>query len=176
MTRHNDFVFHGSEQRGLSLIPPSRHHARDDQARPMVFASRYKAMACCYMLPIDPEMARVFYDQDGHILFVTSDAAATRRKDKGGSLYQLSGEGFSSDNHGMEYMEWLCPAAKEVLKETPYPSALQAMKTHGVKCFAVTPDYFRAMRTKMNGDTFMLLSNNDMAQLGNAIEAQGTPL
>lgn len=159
----NDFLFHGSTQLGLKYIIPTPYHARTDKSQPLVFASRYKAMASCYLLPCDASWCRVFFDQNGRIFFVTNDADRLEQSDQGGSIYTLAAQGFVHDPYkGMGYMEWMADTPQKVLQEESFDRAVGAMRLNGVKLITVSDSIFNALVEHSNGDVFKRLLDQEM--------------
>lgn len=170
MSKQNDFIFHGDAEKGLKIIRPRRHPTHDHS---YVFASRYKAMAACYMLQADPDWARFFYDQDGLIYFVTCDPSRARNN-PGGSVYMLDATSFHYQEYeGMRYMEWLCSESCPVLRETSYSCALKAMQEHGVHLLEMDEPDFKALEKSFGNQLYSLLSNSGMDTLKNTLETYG---
>ena len=159
----NDFLFHGSTELGLKYIIPTPYHARADKSRPLVFASRYKAMASCYLLPCEAAWCRIFYDQNGRIFFVTNDVERLQQTDQGGSIYTLAAGGFAHDPYkGMRYMEWMADTPQKVLQEESFDRAVGAMRLNGVKLFHVSDAIFNTLAKNFDKDVFKRLSDQEM--------------
>jgi len=159
----NYFVFHGTSEKNLRVIAPVLIEGHD---RPFVFASRYKAMAACFLLPKDPEWMCVFYTQNGDVRFVADNQQKLEKADKGGSIYTLSAADFYMDEReGMEYMEWLAPRPQQVVHESTYSSAVHAMRVNGVKIFHIAPHLFKTLRERLGSDPFILCTDQQMQQV-----------
>ena len=166
--QQNDFVFHGTQEKNLRQIEPV---LIEGHPKPFVFASRYKAIAACFLLPKDPEWMCVFYTQNGLVRFVAGNHQRLERENKGGSLYMLSGtEFFHSEHEGMEYMEWLAEKPQQVIHESAYPCAIRAMQMNGVKMSHLSPAVFKAMRDKVGTDPFILCTDRQMQEMHEFIE------
>lgn len=144
-------LYHASQDRDIATFEPRMDKVRDPLEGPRIFATPDKALASCFLVPSESSWVKIGrFDKDGvpgHWKVVVSDEKRFRETDKGGAIYSLPSESFSTDpGRGMGESEWtsadpVAPNGKE-----DYASGLAAMKELGVDVLFVNKDTFMAIQ------------------------------
>lgn len=150
-------LYHGSSVRGLEQLIPQRTSFRDSKEGPIVFATPRRDLATCFIVPADDSWTAIGIGSDGSCHMVISNKERFREVDKGGVIYELSGDGFESDlTQGLREVEWVSRRPVRVKSAVEYESSLEGMIKEGVGVYFVDKEIFKKFR-KENGEGKELL-------------------
>ena len=135
--RKPKYLYHGSSDRNLKVLKPRKESFRDEDDGLVVFATPDKAYASCFMVNTSDSWVKIRHcnpKEPGPWHFICSDGERFKKEDKGGAIYQLLSEGFTTDpNKGAGLSEWVSTDSVIPIKKTVYDSALEAMIANGVR-------------------------------------------
>lgn len=136
-------VYYPSQNSELKEIKPSEKISTEKD--PVTIATDDPALASCFLVPTDKSWARVLrFDPNGPWNMVIYGKTKFKKKDKGGTIYQLSGKRFKKekiDETGTEF--WISTQRAKVTDKVEYDSALEAMQESGVKVYFVDKKTFK---------------------------------
>lgn len=144
-------LYHASNNPNIEVFEPRVESVRDKDEGPMVFATPDKAFATCFIVPTSGSWVKIGrFSEPGRVgpwHVVISDKTRFSELDKGGAIYELSSDGFSTDpNKGVGASEWVSPSAVKPITHEQVQSGLQAMLDAGVQVYFVDQATFEQIR------------------------------
>lgn len=151
-------LYHGSQDRNIQEFQPRAIGVRDPNEGPVIFAA------------IDPGLASIFitptyqYGKSGRFCstcpyyYVFSDKEKYQNIDKGGSIYFLPIDSFTTNpSKGVGTNEWVSKELVKALFKIDFESSLQAMLNFGVQVFFVSSEIFEQIRSSSDNGKSILL-------------------
>ncbi len=140
------YLYHASASRDITSFEPRSGSVRDSSEASRVFATPDKRLATVFLVSTDDSWANsgLF---NGVPYLIVGDENRFRQADKGGAIYSLPNDTFSSDpNKGLGDYEWT--SDKEVLpiSNEEYDSALEAMLESGVQVYFTDMETYQAFQ------------------------------
>jgi hypothetical protein len=137
-------LYHGSTQKGLKELRPATLESRKRGEKPLLFATPELPLAIIF---ISREIRECGMFNDVPYAVIRGSKEEYVASDKGGSVYELPGQGFEFDpSRSMNDREWFTRNPIKPLKEVHYPSCLEAMIDQGVQVFFVNSDELGAIK------------------------------
>lgn len=131
------FLYHASSNKNISVFEPRNQSIRDPGEGKMVFGTPDLSFATMFLVRSKDDWSHkgkfkgVYYN-------VINDRKRFEEMDKGGSIYILPSESFTTDStKGMGTIEWFSKVPVKPIKEIDYSSGLQAMLDNGVQVYFV---------------------------------------
>ncbi len=155
-------LYHSSPNIDIEIFEPRKEKVRDPEEGPVVFATPDKALAAAFLVRTDGSWVKIGRFSDGKTQtpwhLVTKNKRRFRKSDKGGAIYHLPPEGFSSNlDKGMGDVEWTSTSKVKPIKKEVFPSGEQAMKDLGVNVYFVNRKIFNAInKSKDHGRSIIL--------------------
>lgn len=161
------FLYHASPRRDIQEFEPRAQSVRDPEEGPVVFATPSEAYASMFIVRTDDRWSEkgrfnnVYYT-------VVSDKQRFKEMDKGGSIYTLPSETFSSDKtKNMGMTEWTSRKTVKSIRKTDYESGLEAMLEHGVQVYFVDPEtWLRIKDSRDHGFSILLGQQSENQKKG----------
>lgn len=140
-------LYHGSSNKEIERLEPSSKKVRDRAEGPKVFATPDKRMASVFMIGVDDSWGNSG-QHNGTPFMVISDRERFESLDKGGAIYHLPGDTFTSDpEKGLGDLEWASSESVQPVHREDHESALEAMLNHGVQVYFVDKDTYHSFQT-----------------------------
>jgi hypothetical protein len=137
-------LFHASDRRDISIFEPHNDSVRDAKEGPVVFATPDQAYAAMFIVEADDswtQRGRFSRQESWHMIIASRERYMLA--DKGGAIYRLSAESFSSDpTRNLYGTEWTSQAAVRPLDKEVFEAGLAAMRQYGVQVLFVSPNQF----------------------------------
>ena len=141
-------LYHASQITGLDMLKPANQTPRYAGESDFIFATPFKAVAAMFLAPREIRTEISKYGED-FVIFVQSSPDEYKKFDKGGSIYSVDGNQFTTDfSIGMGDTEWVCDHEISPLSEETYESSLSAMHSFNVQTYFVDEEIF----TKIQND------------------------
>lgn len=142
-------LYHGSPFKNLNIIKPMAITIRDSKEGPLIFATPDKAYASTFIVSRDDSWT-VSGQYQGRYFIIISDEKRYRELDKGGAIYSVKVDGFSTDpTKGIKNKEWFSYTPVKPINVETYPSGLKAMKQLGITMYFVDFNSFRRFKNKL---------------------------
>lgn len=144
-------LYHASQDKDVATFEPKMDKVRDPLEGPKIFATPDKSLAACFLVPSDSSWVKIGrYEKDGvpgPWKVVISDEERFREADKGGSIYSLPSESFTTDPlKGMGESEWTSEVSVSPSSKEDYESGLTAMQEYGVDVIFVDRQTFQEIQ------------------------------
>jgi hypothetical protein len=140
-------LYHGSSNKEITRFEPSSKKVRDPAEGPRIFATPDKRMASVFIVGVDDSWGNSG-QHNGTPYMVISDRERFETLDKGGAIYHLPNETFTTDpNKGLGDLEWASSEPVEPTGKEDHESALEAMLNHGVQVYFVDRATYQAFET-----------------------------
>lgn len=137
------FLYHASPFRDIQEFEPRAQFVRDPEEGPVVFATPSEIFASMFIVRTDDRWSHKGRFNGIHYT-VINDRQKFEEMDKGGSIYVLPSETFSTDEaKSMGTAEWTSKEPVKPSRKTDYESGLDAMLQHGVQVYFVDADTWR---------------------------------
>lgn len=135
-------LYHASQITGLDILKPANQTPRYAGESDYIFATPFKAVAAMFLTPKEISTEICKYGED-FVIFVKSSPDEYKKYDKGGSIYSVDGNQFTTDSSiGMGDTEWVCDHDISPLSEETYGSSLLAMHSFNVQTYFVNEETF----------------------------------
>lgn len=142
-----EFVYHGSPRADIGEFVPRVSMGSGEEYGPQVYASNDLATASMFMADVGKSWST---GEVNGVLYAIIPLPREEfiERDKGGFLYKLSGETFSSDpKRGMGEKEWASSVPVKPIEVKKIESALDAMIESGVQVYFVTDEQYKEMQS-----------------------------
>jgi hypothetical protein len=131
-------LYHASPVAEIETLKPGARSVRDGKEGAVIFATPDKALATTFLFENHGGWAQMGKINNVPYILIAKDRDAFIQEDKGGVMYEMSPDGFSSDPHkGMGEDEWTRQGEVQPRSKEQYPSALDAMIDNGVQVYFV---------------------------------------
>ncbi len=151
------FLYHASPNRDIQEFEPRAQSVRDPKEGPVVFATPSEVYASMFIVRTDDTWSEkgrfneVYYT-------VVSDRQRFEKMDKGGSIYVLPSDTFTTnETRSMGAAEWTSKEPVKPVSKTDYESGLEAMLQHGVQVYFVDKDIFQQIKDSNDHEFSILL-------------------
>jgi len=142
-----EFLYHASTNRSISQFEPRAESIRDANEGAVVFATPSKEFASMFIVNTDDRWTKKSRF-NGVYVTIISDKDRFLASDKGGSIYTMSSDTFTTDEgKGMGATEWVSKQPVKPTKKEDYESGLQAMLELGVQVYFVDESTFTQIKT-----------------------------
>lgn len=142
-----EFVYHGSPRGDIEEFIPRISLGSGEAYGTQVYASNDLATASMFMADVGKPWSTG--DVNG-ILYAIIPLTKEEfiQRDKGGFIYKLSGETFTSDpQRGMGEKEWASPVSVKPIEVRKIDSVLDAIVENGVQVYFVTDEQYGDMQS-----------------------------
>lgn len=130
-------VYHGSSSSDLEELHPKAERFRDKKEGPVIFGTVDKEFASMFLGPRPDDSWSAKGRLKGVYYIIIGNEERYRREDKGGVIYELSGEEFDYNKNLGIKTEWVTKKPVTPLSKQQYSSALNAMIESGVQVYFV---------------------------------------
>lgn len=130
-------LYHASPATEIEVFEPRNKTVRHPDEGPVVFATPDKASAMPHLFESKDNWTKHGRINGVHYILINSDRETFINNDKGGAVYELSGDGFYSDLSKGPAREWVNKSPVKPIAKEMMPSALDAMINHGVQVYFV---------------------------------------
>lgn len=162
-------LYIAAQTSGLQELFPreGRHRCGDEGA--VIFSTPNKELASIFLVEgHDDSWMRIGYFSDIPYVAICMDRNEFQKRDNGGSMYEVPNDTFNFDpGLGMGEKEWTSREPVRPIRETRYPSALDAMIENGVNVYFVDKLTFGAMNSADDHGFSILLSLTSENKLRN---------
>ncbi len=143
------FFYHGSQHKGLEEIEPRKTTSRDPEEGELVFATPDKGLASIFMADSRHYGSGKFNDVT--YCYIVEPRGEFIKRDKGGHIYVLPGEGFENDpSKGLGEHEWTNKQKVKPVEKIEYPSSLDAMLENGVQVYFIDEETHKKIQQSDN--------------------------
>ncbi len=140
------FVFHGSPKGDIEEFIPRISMGSGEQYGPQVYASNDLVTASMFMADVGKAWSSGEASNGVMYAIIPVLKEEFLPRDKGGFIYKLPGETFSTDSHrGMGEKEWASRVSVKPVEVKKIDSALEAMIESGVQVYFVTDEQYKEM-------------------------------
>lgn len=131
-------LYHASTSANIELFEPREESPRYPGEGPLVFATPDKRVAAMFLAPKDGGSAEICKFNDEVIVVVQNSADDFIAHDKGGAIYALPADTFTTDaSVGMSETEWVSNQPVKPIAKELFNTSIDAMKLMGVKLYFV---------------------------------------
>lgn len=169
-------LFHASPDTHIKVFEPHKESVRDLDEGPVVFATTDKAVASMFLVPSSDDWVTISRFNKQPVI-VVSDRKRFERNDRGGAIYELSADTFTTDpSNGMGDAEWISRTPVIPRRKQVYPSAVNAMLELGVQVYFVDKKTFLLVRQASDyGFNIISRLSSENQRLGINVRALGNP-
>lgn len=151
-------LYHGSQNRAISIIEPQEKGKRDPNEGPVVFAAIDPALASIFITPTYQHGLSGRFCSTCPYYFIFNDENKFKSLDKGGSIYFVPINSFITDpNKGLGTNEWVSQTKVKPLFKIDFDSSLQAMLNFGVQVYFVSAEVFGSIKESDDHGNSILL-------------------
>lgn len=139
-------LYHASRDPDITQFEPRAESIRDKNEGPVVFGTPELALATMFLVDTSDSWTTKgrFGETCCHVI---SDRERFSKADKGGWIYRLPSESFTTDlTKGMRKLEWTSRQPVIPIDQTAYKSGLEAMIEQGVQVYFVDKDTFKKIK------------------------------
>jgi hypothetical protein len=149
-------LYHGSPHGEIEEFEPKVSPGSGEKYGPLVYATPDEATARIFMMRVNGSWSAGRFWNVPYVLIPMSREEFLKN-DKGGHVYVLSSEQFSSDpSRGLGEYEWASKEKVKPIEKKEYPSALQAVLESGVQVYFLDPETYKKTR-EANDHGFSIL-------------------
>lgn len=140
------FLYHGSPNGEIEEFVPRISPGTGDEFGPLVYASPDIETACMFMANPETSWSTGTINNIRYAIIPLSREEFLA-KDKGGFIYKLASDTFSSDlQRGMGETEWASAEPVKPIEVLKFESSLDEMIKHNVQVYFVTPELYDQMK------------------------------
>jgi len=151
------YLYHGSSVKDLKIVKPRRISFRDQYEGKLVFATPYRTFASCFIVNTDDSWVKISRFSDNpnkfcaQTIIIISDKRRFLANDKGGAIYTLPSDTFSTKSKkGAGFSEWTSAERVIPIKSVSYKSGLEAMIENRVQVYFVDSYIFKQIEESKN--------------------------
>jgi len=142
-----EMLYHASTNKDIKLFEPRDVSVRTPDEGKLVFATPDQRVAAMFLVPSEIGPSEIGVHGDRAIIVINGTVEKFKAKDKGGAIYVLPSDTFSTDPKlGMGEMEWTSKLPVKPLSKNIYASALRALQEFGAEVYLVDSATFRAIQ------------------------------
>lgn len=140
------FLYHGSPNGEIEEFEPRTDTGSGKQFGPLVYASHDLTTATIFMFRFKGTMSTGRFYRIPYTI-ITQNRESFITNDKGGFIYYLPSDTFSSDpKRGLGQYEWASSVPVRPIKKEFYPCALDTMLANGVQVYFVDNATYAAIK------------------------------
>lgn len=152
-------LYHASANPDITEFEPREESSRYPGEGPLVFATPDKRVAAMFLAPKDGGLAEISKFDEDAVLVIQNSADNFIAHDKGGAIYVLPSDTFTTDNSiGMQETEWVSKEAVKPISKEIYTTSIDAMRSMGVKLYFVDARIMNMVRNSSDHGMALLRS------------------